>query len=332
MFVIEKKRLFVLVSAILVAISLILITVYGLKLSIEFTGGSIIEAEYEAGERPDKETFTRNLDTIGIKQYVLQPVEDNRYALRTEFLEPDKIEEIRLSVSAGGGEVIRESAIGPSVGRELRSKSIAAIIIVVIGIISFVAFAFRHVSKPVQSWKYGAVAIIALIHDIIIPTGAFALLGSILGYQVDLLFVMGILVILGYSVNDTIVVFDRIRENLLLEQQRIATGTGVKKSFSELVGLSLDQTFARSLNTSLTTLLVLVCLFVFGGESTNHFALMLIVGIISGAYSSIFLASPLLVYIAGDKQITLDEANEKNSNKQSSKNLANNQKVDPGLL
>ena len=331
MFVIDRKKLFVTISAILAVISIGLIAVFGLELSIEFTGGSIIEAEYPTTERPDRDTFSQNLDSIGVEQYTLQPVEDTRYALRTEFLEDDVVEEIREVVTAGGGEVIRESAVGPSVGQELRAKSITALIVVSLGIVLFIAFAFRRVSRPVESWKYGSVAIVALVQDILIPTGVFALLGALLGFQVDLLFVMGILVILGYSVNDTIVVFDRVRENLSVELEKSLDDKQSVQSFAQVVGESLNQTYARSLNTSLTTLVVLICLYIFGGEATNHFALMLMVGVVSGTYSSIFLASPLLVYLAGDKEIgyDTDEAAEAALTKTREERRA--EMVDPGL-
>lgn len=333
MFVIERKKLFITISSILVVVSLLLVAIFGLDLSIEFTGGAIAEAEYAVVDRPDRDTIAQNLSVIGIANPVIQPVEDNRYAIRTGFLTPEQSQQLREMVIAGDGEVIRESSIGPSVGRELRTKAILAIIVVSIGIIAFIAFAFRRVSLPVKSWKYGAVAIIALLHDIIIPTGIFALLGYFVGYQVDLLFVMGILVILGYSVNDTIVVFDRVRENLLIEQEKQLEGKGyTSKSFAGVVGESLNQTFARSLNTSLTTLMVLICLYIFGGESTNHFALMLIVGIASGTYSSIFLASPLLVYLAKGADLDFTEADlvEVKASRDPALRRAN--MTDPGLV
>ena len=145
---------------------------------------------------------------------------------------------------------------------------------------------------PISSWKYGVAAIIALIHDIIVPTGVFAFLGYILGVEIDILFVMALLAILGYSVNDTIVVFDRVRENLRLNREH-----GSEESFDLTVGKSLNQTYARSINTSLTTLFVVIALFFFGSEATQDFALVLAIGIIAGTYSSIFLATPLLVAI-----------------------------------
>ena len=186
----------------------------------------------------------------------------------------------------------RFSAIGPTVGSQLATNAIWGIIAVVIAIILFVTFAFRKVSEPVSSWMYGSTAIVALIHDILVPAGVFAILGTTMGAQVDLLFVMALLAILGFSVNDTIVVFDRIRENL-----REGYEGSEEDTFAETVGLSLEQTYARSINTSLTTLVVLAALYFLGGESTRLFSLTLLLGVIAGTYSSIFLASPLLVKI-----------------------------------
>jgi preprotein translocase subunit SecF len=162
---------------------------------------------------------------------------------------------------------------------------------VVLAIILFVTFAFRKVSDAVSSWAYGSVAIIALLHDILVPSALFAVLGVTAGAQIDLLFVMALLAILGFSVNDTIVVFDRIRENLREHQDQ------GQESFSDIVGTSLQQTFARSVNTSLTTLIVLAALYLLGGESTELFSLTLLVGVIAGTYSSLFFASPLLVKV-----------------------------------
>ena len=181
------------------------------------------------------------------------------------------------------------NSIGPSVGQELTRKAILAIILVSLAIIFFIAFAFRKVSKPVSSWKYGIIAIVSLLHDVIIPIGLFVILSHFYGAEVDTLFVVAVLTILGLSVSDTIVIFDRIRENLR-NQESIA-----KINFSEIVGKSLDQSYVRSICTSLTVILVLLSLFFFGPVSTKYFALMLTAGMFFGTYSSIFLASPLLV-------------------------------------
>jgi preprotein translocase subunit SecF len=179
------------------------------------------------------------------------------------------------------------NSVGPVLGAEAARKAIVSILLVIAAIVLFIAYAFRKVSEPVSSWKYGLTAIIALVHNIIIPIGLFAILGHFKGYEVDTLFVTALLVVLGFSVHDNIVVFDRVRENLHT--------SGTKKSFDQVVGDSISQTFTRSVNTSLTTLLALVVLYFVGGAATQHFSLALIVGIAAGTYSSIFIGSPLLV-------------------------------------
>ena len=182
--------------------------------------------------------------------------------------------------------------MGPVIGAELRQKELIAIALVILCIVLFIAFVFRKISEPVSSWKYGLVAIITLIHDIAIPSGVFALLVHYRAAEIDILFTTALLAILGISLNDTIVVFDRIRENL--RRNREMRG---KETFEETVGKSLQQTYIRSFNTSFTVILVLLSLFLIGGETTKNFALTLLVGMVAGTYSSIFLASPLLVIL-----------------------------------
>ena len=179
----------------------------------------------------------------------------------------------------------RFNSIGPVIGQELKQKTIYAIFIALIVIVSFIAWAFRKVSKPIASWKYGIIAIVALFHDILIVVGVFVFLGRFLNVELNAPFVAALLTILGYSVNDTIVIFDRIRENL----------KHYTPDFAETVNKSVNQNLVRSIYTSITTLFVLLTLFFFGGESIKDFVLALIIGIISGTYSSIFLASPMLV-------------------------------------
>jgi preprotein translocase subunit SecF len=181
----------------------------------------------------------------------------------------------------------RFSSVGPLLGKEALVKSFWSIGIVLLCIVLFIAYAFRNVSRPVSSWKYGFLAVIALAHDVIIPTGVFSILGHFKGVEVDTLFVTALLVILGFSVHDTIVVFDRVRENLKLSWP--------KKDFEIIVGESINQTFVRSVNTSLTTLLAVVVLYFFGPEATKNFSLVLFIGMFFGTFSSIFLASNLLV-------------------------------------
>jgi preprotein translocase subunit SecF len=188
--------------------------------------------------------------------------------------------------------VKRFDSVGPVLGKELQGKAIWSIVLVLLAIVIFITYTFRGVSKPISSWKYGVVAIVALFHDVIVPVGVFSYLGSTGGYEIDALFVTALLVILGFSIHDTIVVFDRTRENL----KTLGFGTSsCKKTFEEIVGMSVSQTIARSVNTSLTTMLALVALYIFGPKTTENFALALILGIAVGTYSSIFIGSPLLV-------------------------------------
>jgi len=294
MFVIKYKKIFVTISAVLVLLSVVSVSVWGLDLGIDFKGGSILEISYPSG-RPEVADVQRGVDELGIGQVSLQSTGDDGYIIRAKDLKEPERESLMSVLSFNGQIQVEEkrfSSIGPVIGEELRQKAWIAIVSVIIAIILFIAFAFRKVSKPVSSWRYGFVAIIALVHDIAIPTGVFAYLGHSFGVEVDTLFVMALLAILGFSVNDTIVVFDRIRENLNINKE-----SHKKSEFENVVGKSLGQTFARSINTSLTTLVVLLVLFFLGGETTKFFALTLSIGVIAGTYSSIFLASPMLVYI-----------------------------------
>lgn len=195
---------------------------------------------------------------------------------------------LKKSITYQTFEELRFESIGPVIGQELQEKSIYAVIIVLLAIIAYIAYAFRKVSYPVASWKYGLSAIIALIHDVLIVTGVFSILGHFWGIQVDAYFITAILTILGFSVHDTIVTFDRTRENLHRRQDQ---------TFENMVNISVNETLVRSLNTSLTTAFVLLAVLLFGGESVRYFVLALFIGIFIGTYSSIYIASPLLVEI-----------------------------------
>lgn len=196
-----------------------------------------------------------------------------------------------ITNTAAKVEIKSFNSVGPTLGAEAATKSVESIILVILAIVLFLTFAFRKVSKPIASWKYGVVSIIALTHDVVIPTGIFITLNHFYHtYQIDTLFVTAILVILGFSIHDTIVVFDRVRENL-----RDNFGNKNKKGFDEIVGESIAQTFVRSINTSLTTLLAVLVVYLVGPAATKNFALVLFVGIFFGTYSSIFIGSNLLV-------------------------------------
>lgn len=287
MFIIRHRAFFIFISIALVAISIAAIAAFGLRLSTDFTGGTIYEIRYTTN-RPDIEMIRATLAPLSLEGLTAQPVGERGVILRLKTITNDEKLIIEKALAIDGATFTEErfSSIGPTVGKELARRGLTAIAIAVVLIILFIAFAFRGVSRPVASWKYGVIAVTALIHDVTIPTGVFALLGHFYGTEIDALFLTAALTTFGLSVNDTIVVFDRIRENLKHH---------LGKTFEETVGLSLNQTFVRSLITSLTVVFVLLCVYLFGGATTKNFALVLTIGMIVGTYSSIFLASPLLV-------------------------------------
>jgi preprotein translocase subunit SecF len=292
MFVIRNKTAFLSLAGILVGVSIAAVLFLGLNLGIDFTGGTLVEVTYPDG-RPTMAELQTLLKEDLEESFVLRPTGETGYFLRTkELTEAERPALFALLSFEGERRVVEErfTSIGPTVGSELKQKALIALLLVVGAIILFVAFSFRKVSYPVSSWKYGIVAVITLLHDVALPIGLFVILGKAVGVEIDILFITALLAILGYSVNDTIVVFDRIRENLQIDRT-----SGRTRPFGEVVGESLKQTYVRSINTSLTTLLVLLLLFFVGGEPTRYFSLALLTGVIAGTYSSIFLASPLLV-------------------------------------
>lgn len=270
--------------------SIVSLFVFPLKIGIDFKGGALTEVLYKNG-RPAQAELDALFKKINFNSVLIQPTGDSGYIVKSPDLSEAEHALLLRTLSQDGKSPLEEksfNSIGPSVGRELTRKAFIAILLVSLGIVLFIAFAFRKVSKPVSSWKYGLMAVVSLLHDVIIPIGIFTILGHFYGAEVDTLFVVAALTILGLSVSDTIVIFDRIRENL---RNKIA------ENFSETVGRSLDQSYMRSIFTSLTVIIVLLSLFFFGPESTKYFALMLTAGMFFGTYSSIFLASPLLVLI-----------------------------------
>ena len=291
MFIIKNKTVFLTISALLVLGSIAIISIFGLKFGIDFKGGALMEVSY-ANARPEPQDIENALKTLNIGEPIIQETGDTGYIIKTRTLTETERQSVLTALSMDGKQKVEEknfNSIGPSVGNELTRKAIVAIILVCTAIVLFIAFAFRKVSKPISSWKYGLIAIVTLVHNVAIPSGMFALLGHFKGAEVDTLFVVALLTVLGLSVSDTIVVFDRIRENL-------RHGT---TNFAETVGKSLSQTFTRSINTSLTVIIALLALYFFGPETTKNFSLVLVTGMFFGTYSSIFVASPLLVLVEG---------------------------------
>lgn len=298
MFIIKNRKIFYILSAVLLIASITSLFVWGLELGIDFKGGSAIEVRY-TDTKLDQATIEKNISAlateISLGSYILQSVGDTDYSIKSRLVSDKERQQIENAFSNNGAnkiELKKVNSIGPLIGKEAAQKAIISIILVILCIVLFITFAFRKVSKPVQSWKYGLMAIVALAHDVIIPTGVFSILGHFKGYEVDTLFVTALLVILGFSIHDTIVVYDRIRENL-----SDSIRANDKKSFEMVVGESVRQTFVRSVNTSMTTILALIVLYFLGPEATKHFSLALIIGVGIGTYSSIFIASALLVTI-----------------------------------
>lgn len=279
----KYRKVFYIFSAVLILGSIISLIIFGLKPGIDFAGGSILEIEFKA-DKPSSEEIEGKLSEFNLGEIILQPTGDRGVIIRMKEINEETHQEILRRFE--GVEERYFETVGPTVGRELEQKTKIAIILALIAIVCYIAFAFRKISRPVSSWQYGIATLVALFHDLFIPLGVFAYLGKFYNVEITIPIVAAILTVLGFSVHDTIVIFDRIRENLLKR---------FSHSFDETVNRSLNQTLGRSINTVLTVLFVVFALFFFGGESLKYFSLALIVGIISGAYSSIFIASPILV-------------------------------------
>lgn len=285
--IIKHRNIWFVLSGLLVAASIAALAMYPLRLGIDFTGGSLLEVEF-GGERPAPAQVRQDMSDFGYGEALVQEVGDDGMLIRTKDVEEEEHQRILSSFAEKYGEVKerRFESIGPSIGSELRTKAVWSLGMVLVAIALYVAYAFRKVSRPVSSWKYGIVTLIAaLFHDVLIPLGVFAFLGKAYLVEINSAFIAAMLTVLGFSVHDTIVVFDRVRENLL------KTGG----SFEEIVERSVNETLARSINTTLTTLIPLVAIFLWGGETLKYFSLALMIGLVAGTYSSIFLASPLLV-------------------------------------
>ena len=303
--------------------SALIIGTLGLNLGIDFTGGSLTEVSYQtAPEKTELENRINEQDLGGIS--VRESVDEagrDAYLIRTRDLSEAERLELEESVTSLGeaGEVSRFTSIGPVIGQELKDKALYAILGVVLIIVIYVAFAFRGIGTPVSSWTYGAITIFVLVHDVLVPTALMSVLGYVAGIEVDVLFVMALLAVLGYSVNDTIVVFDRVRENLMANRTETRTKreeAGIMledveytltKPYPEIVGAAVSETLARSINTSLTTFVALVALYFLGGAVTQTFALVLMAGVLAGTYSSICIASPLVVAYAQHRAKKADE-------------------------
>ncbi len=283
----KYKVWYFVISSLIILPGLYYLLTFGLKLGIDFTGGGLIE--YKFGKSIDVNNLKQEISKSGITVGQISPSTDNSYIIRTKPIEQNQIIGLKSSLSKKFGAVIerRVENVGPVIGAEVSNKALIAVILSSIAIVLYVAFSFRKIPKPASSWRFGIAAVIALIHDVLVVVGLFAIFGKVLGVEIDILFVTALLTVIGFSVHDTIVVFDRIRENLLKHSGR---------KFIDVANLSVVQTLGRSLNTSLTVVFVLIAMLLFGGETIKWFVIALLIGIISGTYSSIFNATALLVW------------------------------------
>jgi preprotein translocase subunit SecF len=298
--IIGRRKIWYSISAILILPGIVALFLWGLKFGIDFRGGTLIEVKYNQPTSVNK--IKEGLSQDNQKNLVIQTTStENSFLVRTAPITQEEHSKITEEIKkAGDNTEVRFETVGPTMSNDLKNKAIIALIIASLAIICYVAFAFRQVPRPASSWKFGVGAVIALIHDLVFVVGVWAILGHYLGYEIDSLFITGLLTIMGFSVHDTIVVFDRIRENL---RKHPSLG------FEENVNNSIIQTINRSLNTSLTVLIILSALYFLGGESLKNFILLLLIGITIGTYSSIFNAAPILVSWHGWSMSRLNKKN-----------------------
>ncbi len=287
--IIQQRKYAYAFSFTVTLLSVAALVLWGLRFGIDFKGGTLLEVQFAVEPTPEVRQVTDALEPLGLQSLTVQPTENRAVLLRYLSSDENANDQVLEKLKGLDSEVkqLRTNFIGGSVSGQIKKNAVSGIVLAVIGIALYIAWAFRRVSAPVTSWEYGLGAIIALGHDILVTVGVFAVLGKFYGIEVGVPFIAALLTILGYSVNDTIVVYDRIRENLLREHG--------KTDFEETVNRSLNQTLGRSVNTSMTVIITLLAITIFGGESIRYFSLAILVGVTFGTYSSIYVASALLV-------------------------------------
>jgi preprotein translocase subunit SecF len=282
--IIQKRNIWFAIAIVLAVASIASLVIWHLKFGIDFTGGSLQELAF-SGNRPSVTEVEDKLAGLNLGGLVVQPVGDQDMILRFQSTENSIHTKIIQKFGTSSAEELRFDSVGPSIGSELKRKTFYAIIVSIIIILMYIGFVFRKVSRPVESWKYGLCSVLALAFNILVVLGTFSVLGKFADMEINAPFIAALLTILGYTINDTIVVFDRIRENLPKSED----------DFETTVNTSINQTLIRSINTSSTVILVLIAIFLFGGASIKDFTLAMAIGVFVGTWSSIFLASPLLL-------------------------------------
>lgn len=293
MFIINHRGFFFWLTGLLLVGAVGAILLWGLPLGIDFTGGSMMQVKYE-NARPALTDIQKQVDSVSLGTASVRALGDNSISIRTRTLTEPEHASVLSAISADTSTTeLSYTSVGPALGGQFTNKALWAIFAVMLVIVLYIAFAFRHVSKPVPSWGYGLTVIAMLAIDLVVPAGFFSAYAHFTGAEVDSLFVVAMLALLGYVVNDIIVIFDRVREHLARNER-----LGLRESFEDTIGKSIDETMTRSINTSLTVVLALIALIYFGAEATRDFALVMLVGVVAGTFSSICRSAPLLIPLA----------------------------------
>jgi len=293
MYIIQHRKFFFWLTGLILAAAIGSILVFGLPLGIDFTGGSLMQVEYKDA-RPALADIQKRTALVPVGEVSVRAFGENAISIRTRTMNPAEHEAMLLAVSGNESTIeLSYTSVGPSLGSQFTNKAMWAIFAVILVIVLYIAFAFRHVSRPVPSWGYGLTVVAMLVIDIIVPIGFYAAYARFTGAEVDSLFVVALLALLGYVVNDIIVIFDRVREHLNRNEKE-----GVRESFEDTIGKSISETMTRSINTSLTVVLALLALIYFGAEATRNFTLVMLVGVVAGTFSSITRSAPLLIPLA----------------------------------
>lgn len=287
--IIQKRKYYYLISGILTLGSIVVLGLWGLNLGIDFKGGTLMEVQFSSTPVPEVKQVEEKLTPLSLNSLTIQPTDNNGMLLRYLASDADANEKVLEELKSLDKNItqLRTDFIGGSVSSQIKKSAFTGILLSLVGIALYIGWAFRRVSGVVNSWEFGLGAILALAHDIVIVLGLFAILGEFYNIEVGVPFIAALLTILGYSVNDTIVVYDRVRENLLRSNR--------KDQFEDIVNRSLNETIGRSINTSMTVIITLIAIVIFGGESIRYFGVALLAGVVFGTYSSIYIASALLV-------------------------------------
>jgi len=285
--IVNKRYLYFAISLLVIVPGLVILLAGGLPLSIDFTGGSLLEVQFEAGKTPQPGDLVTLYEEAGIADAQVQTTDAGTLNIRSSFLDNetrDLILDEMAALSNGEVTVIRFDSVGPSIGQQVTSRAALAVGIAALAVVIYITIAFRKVAN---AFRYGVCAIIAMAHDVAVVFAVAGIGSLLLGWQMDALFLTALLTVIGFSVQDKIVVFDRIRENANILR---------RLDFETLVNHSIVQTLQRSINTQLMTVeFLLLALALFGGVTLQEFAAILLVGLFSGTYSSIFIAAPILI-------------------------------------